>query len=132
MSRQSGAIGILHVGSLETWDQLDERFCVTGIERFVEVTDGLHLRYCHRDHWVTLPPNCVGNTGQDWTPLAATMSSRFGANIRGYLGEVQHFAERLVSGEEPRANLEDSFWSLLVAEAVWKSAQTGQAATIEG
>lgn len=40
-------------------------------------------------------------------------------------------ADCLVRGEEPRARLEDSYWSLLVAEAVWKSAQTEQPVAIE-
>jgi predicted dehydrogenase len=83
----------------------------------------MRLRWMPPDDWTTALPQ-TGRYFQvydpSWTGIAYNNRSL------GYLGEVAHFAQRCLGKVEGGPDLWDSYKSLLIGEAVYRSAEEGR------
>ncbi|MEM2884571.1 MAG: Gfo/Idh/MocA family oxidoreductase [Thermoproteota archaeon] len=51
-------------------------------------------------------------------------------SLYGYYYEMKHFAESLLKGAAPKADIGDGAKALEIAEAVWRSAKEGRTVEI--
>ena len=128
----SGALGILNLNSVdarEPWRDFTEHLCASGLENAVTVDDMLYVKYQKREEWLSVPGLNVGKAYNGWQPTGpAAQRMEF---LIGYQGEIQHFAQCILTGKKPTPDLWDGVGSLEITEAVWQSVQTHQIVQIQ-
>ena len=72
-------------------------------------------------------PNYQNHSFQTWDQGPVHM----GNTGNGYLQELEHFAECVVSGEQPVASLRDGYEAMRVLEAIRRSVETGQPVALD-
>jgi len=122
-----GALGILNLNALESpsW-KIHERMALTGVDCWLEVEDMLRLRYRPRGEPIAEPHIGGRNQWIEWQPDWTEILRVHAVGCFGYAGELQNFARSCLGLETPRSTLWDGARDLQVAEAVWRSAQTGE------
>lgn len=122
-----GALGILNLNALESpsW-KIHERLALTGVDCWLEVEDMLRLRYRPRGEPIAEPHVGGRNQWIEWQPDWTEVLRVHAVGCFGYAGELQNFARSCLGLETPRSTLWDGARDLQVAEAVWRSAQTGE------
>ena len=128
---ESGAVGQLDLNSLankQGFRDITEILELTGFETHIICEDMMRLRWMDREDFSTEVPQ----TGRyfktydpSWTGIA------YNNRALGYCGEVAHFAQRCLGKVEGGPDLWDSYWSLLIGEAVYRSVETEQTVVIE-
>jgi len=95
--------------------------------RCVEVTEAARLRYYKEDA-------ALGDGGYRDTPGMTWEQGNFyrGYGRPGYIEEVEHFAESVLAGEQPRSSLEDSYQNMRILEAVLESNESGRPVDLTG
>ncbi|NOZ24160.1 MAG: Gfo/Idh/MocA family oxidoreductase [Planctomycetes bacterium] len=126
----SGAIGQLDVNGLEckqAFRDIKEALHVVGLETNVLCEDMMKLKWQDREDFTDAVPRAgryLHAFDPTWTGIAKT-------NITfGYQGEVEHFAKRCLGRVEGGPDLWDSYKSLQIGEAIYKSAETGKTVPI--
>ncbi len=125
---ESGCAGQFDLNSLankECFRDITEILELTGLETHLICEDMMRLRWMPRDDWTAALPQ-TGRYFQVYDPAFVGI-----ANSLGYLGEVAHFAQRCLGKVNRGPDLWDSYKSLLVGEAVYQSAETGEMVTID-
>ncbi len=125
----SGAIGTMELNALahhEPWRDIDESVELTGVAENVSVRDMWEVRYQPAEDWRPGTGHRFGASRLAWSPNFLTTIN--GKALVGYLGEVEHFAQCLLSHTPASASLHDGAAALRIADAVWKSVQTGREA----
>ena len=82
------------------------------------------MRYQPAKDWRPGEDHRFGAAALAWSPNFLT--TIHGKALTGYAGEVEHFAQCLLGHHPASASLGDGAAALRLAEAVWKSAQTGR------
>jgi predicted dehydrogenase len=122
----SGAVGQLDLNSLankQGFRDITEILEVTGLETHLICEDMLRVKWMPKDDWSTALPQTGRYFHQydpSWTGIAYNNRSY------GYFGEVQHFARRCLGLVEGGPDLWDSYHSLKLGEAVYRSAEEGR------
>jgi myo-inositol 2-dehydrogenase/D-chiro-inositol 1-dehydrogenase len=123
----SGAVGTLVLNTLDhrlAWRDITEHLHVSGTGESL-VVDSMHfVTHYHAQDWRPENRQQFGIPFQSWHPNFLSIMS--GNNLAGYEGELEHFAHCLLAGGPASASLQDGVQALKLAEAVWKSAQTGR------
>ena len=127
---KSGALGIFDWNTLEATNfrDIEEVLEVVGLETRLTCHDMLTLDWQARDDWMKATP-AAGRYLHSFKPSWTGMT--FTNRTYGYLGEVQHFANRCLGNVEGGPDLWDSYHALKIGEAVYDSAHSGQPVTIE-
>ncbi len=126
----SGAVGQLDVNGLEHklgFRDIREVLHVTGLETYVECRDMLYLTWQEREDFTQVSPRAgryVREFQPTWTGVNNTRATF------GYLGEVQHFAQRCLGLVEGGPDLWDSVKSLQIGEAIYDSAHGAGTVTL--
>jgi predicted dehydrogenase len=124
----SGAVGTLELNTLdhtEPWRDITERVDASGVGESLSVQDMLTVTHYAAKDWRPEPRPTFGAAYRSWAPNWISVIQ--GKALCGYVGELEHFAQCLLSGGPATASLDDGVESLRLGEAVWKSAQTGRA-----
>jgi myo-inositol 2-dehydrogenase / D-chiro-inositol 1-dehydrogenase len=127
----SGAVGTMTLSALdhgEPWRDIDESVEASGVGENVSVRDMWDVSYQPADDWRPEETRRWGASRLAWSPNFITTIN--GRALTGYVGELEHFAQCVLSGQPATASLRDGAEALRFAEAVWKSAQTGKAAKL--
>jgi predicted dehydrogenase len=90
----------------------------------------LRLRYRPRGEPIAEPHIGGRNQWIEWQPDWTEILRVHAAGCFGYMGELQNFARSCLGQEAPRSTLWDGAKDLQVAEAVWRSAQTGEVVSL--
>ena len=131
MQYESGAVGQLDVNGIEHkqgFRDIEEILHLSGLETCVEVRDMLHLSWQSKEDFTTVAPR-AGRYRHEFHP-AWTGVSNSRATF-GYLGEVQHFAQRCLGQVEGGPDLWDSYKSLKIGEAIYDSSHGAGVVTID-
>lgn len=122
---ESGAVGILNLASSSPYSQT--RIEITGdICTFLCVDNMSKLRYERTDSWAKTQNFDEPSLAQIWeNPLVDNSNKRV-----GFLGEMEHFAQSILSNREPSSNLWDGYKAMLIAQAIIESVKTGQTVQI--
>lgn len=123
----SGALATLYLNSLdhaEPWRDITERVELTGVGESLVVEDMLQVRHYPARDWRPGDQRW-GAPSLAWEPNWLSVSR--GAALCGYVGEIEHFAQCLLSKTQATASLWDGAAALAIGEAVWKSVQQGRA-----
>jgi|GEM_PF-1107878 len=131
----NGGLLTLNFNSLESDGWLfHERFRVTGEGAFVEVEDQLRLTYHHYEGW--LPESVRDNVilkNQLQVYEVPQIIQHNSLEVGGYVGELRDLALCVLNPEHrPAATFADCAAAMRMAEAVWASLQSGDAAPIAG
>ncbi|MEN6641276.1 MAG: Gfo/Idh/MocA family oxidoreductase [Armatimonadia bacterium] len=123
---QNGAIGQFELSCMETgsFRDLDEKLELISMENVVIVHRVSHVNWRRAQDWDDTPTNS-GWYSYDYDSRGMSVRSSHAAN--GYVGEVEHFAKRLL-GEVDKGisgDLMDSVKSLQIGEAIYESAMNG-------
>jgi predicted dehydrogenase len=128
---ESGAVGQLDLNGLankQGFRDITEVLELTGCETHLLCEDMMRLRWEAKEDFTTAVPQ----TGRyfhaydpSWTGIA------FNNRSLGYHGEVAHFAHRCLGLVEGGPDLWDSYYSLLIGEAVYESAEIEQIVTLD-
>jgi predicted dehydrogenase len=124
----SGAVGTFELNTLdhtEPWRDITERVDASGVGESLSVQDMLTVTHYAAKDWRPEPRPTFGAAYRSWAPNWISVIQ--GKALCGYVGELEHFAQCLLSGGPATASLDDGVESLRLGEAVWKSAQTGRA-----
>ena len=124
----SGAIGTLDLNSLdhaEPWRDITERVDASGLGESLSVENMLSVTHYAARDWRPGPQQAFGAAYRGWAPNFISAAS--GKALCGYVGELEHFAQCVLSGTPGTASLYDGVEALRVGEAVWRSAQRGRA-----
>lgn len=123
---KSGAVGQLDMNGLETrtgFRDIREWVKLVGFESHLICEGMQRLTWQPRDDWSELIPQTGPYTytyDPAWTGIRDT-----NANF-GYLGEVEHFALRVLGEREGGPDLWDSYESLRIGEAVYEASESGE------
>jgi predicted dehydrogenase len=123
---RSGAVGQLDLNSLackQPFRDVVEELQLVGLETHIVCEDMLTLRWQDREDFLKSQPR-AGRYLHTFSP-AWTGGIGRSAKTLGYLGEVEHFANRCLGEAEGGPDLWDSYKSLLFGEAVYDSAHGG-------
>jgi predicted dehydrogenase len=123
----SGAVGTLDLNSLdhaEPWRDISERLDASGVGESLSVENMLSVTHYAAQDWRPGPQPAFGAAYRGLTPNFISVTS--GTALCGYVGELEHFAQCLLTGARPSASLDDGAEALRVSEAVWRSAQSGR------
>lgn len=104
----SGAIGIAHLSSQQPCMQ--ERVDITGQTHNVIVDNVTDLTYRRLDKWEP------GNAWVFKPDFAVPDCFNQAGVLMGYTGEIIHFAESVLAGQEPEANIWDGLATMQLAE----------------
>jgi myo-inositol 2-dehydrogenase / D-chiro-inositol 1-dehydrogenase len=124
---ESGALGMWDLNSLEcetAFRDIEEELQLVGLGTHLVCRDMLTLDWQPREDWTRAAPG-VGRYLNSFRPASTGVT-----NTRitfGYAGEVEHFARRCLGQVTGGPDLWDSYWSLRLGEAVYQSAESGQA-----
>lgn len=126
----SGAVGIFDWNTLaaKNFRDIDEELEVVGLETHLICRDMLTLDWQPRQDWTDAAPH-AGRYFHSFKP--GWVGTRFTDRTYGYTGEVAHFALKCIGQAEGGPDLWDSYHALKIGEAVYESAHSGQAVTIE-
>jgi len=127
---ESGAVGQLDLNSLECkqpFRDIIEILQLVGLETMVVCEDMLRLRWLDKEDFTKAAPR-AGRYVHAFEPVWTGVRS---PATYGYLGEVEHFAKRCLGLVEGGPDLWDSYKSLKIGEAVYKSSHGGGTVTIE-
>jgi myo-inositol 2-dehydrogenase/D-chiro-inositol 1-dehydrogenase len=122
----SGAVGTLELNTLdhtEAWRDITEYADASGVGESVMVRDMLQVTHYAAKDWRP-EPQTWGAATRAWAPIWTGVGQ--GLTLTGYVGELEQFAQSLLSGVPAAASLWDGVEALRLSEAVWKSAQTGR------
>jgi len=123
----SGALVTLDLNSLghaEPWRDIKERVEATGVAEELTVEDMLSVTHYPARDWRPESQRTFGASYRAWAPNF--ISTSLGKALCGYVGELEHFAQCLLSRAPATASLQDGVEALRLGEAVWRSAQTGR------
>jgi len=127
----SGALATLELNSLEhtePWRDISERAEISGVGEGVVVEDMLSVTHYAKRDWRPESQASFGVASRAFAPNFLSVS--VGKAMCGYVGELEHFAQCLLSGTPASASLEDGAEALRLGEAVWRSAQTGRVVSL--
>ncbi len=118
---------VMNLNSLDAFNwKNDERLSLSGESCWLEVEDMMRLIYHPKSNPIA-GPGTGRNQVIEWRPdWAETIAAKAEGEF-GYRGELEGFARSCLGQDRPRADLWDGAKDLLVSEAVWQSANTGQA-----
>lgn len=120
----SGAVGSLILGGCSPI--FYERIGIQGSEGWAEAEQFRRLRYASKRRWVEpTDPSAIQ------LMLFEHGSHYRGVSRPGYVEELEHFAQCILSGKHPHANAEDAYNALKVLDAVVKSMKTGKKRSVE-
>lgn len=123
----SGAVATLDLNSLEhmePWRDIKERVDASGVGEALTVEDMLSLTHYPSRDWRPESQQAFGASYRAWAPNFISASA--GRALTGYVGELEYFAQCLLSGAPGTASLQDGVEALRLGEAVWRSSQTGR------
>jgi len=123
----SGALGTLELNTLDhaqPWRDITEWVDAAGVGESLTVKDMLTVAHYSSRDWRPEPEDPFGSATRTWSPNWISVIN--GKGVCGYVGELEHFAQCLLTGTPATASLEDGTESLRLAEAVWESAQSGK------
>lgn len=122
----SGALGLLDFNSLETkqaFRDIIEELELVGLGTNVVCENMLTMKWQDREDFVTSVPQ-AGRYVHAFSPTFTGIGNTRVAF--GYHGEVAHFAKRCLGQVTGGPDLWDSYRSLVLGEAIYDSAETGQ------
>jgi len=123
----SGAVATLELNSLGhavPWRDISEHMHASGVGESLSVDSMLSLTHYAVQDWRPESQQGLGVASRGWTPNFISVSS--GKALCGYVYELEHFAQCLLTGTPASASLWDGAQALRLAEVVWKSAQSGR------
>jgi len=123
----SGAVATLELNSLDhavPWRDIIEDVHVSGVGENVSVENMLDVTHYSTRDWRPDAQQTFGAAYRTWSPNFLSVGS--GKALCGYEGELEHFAQCLLSATPATASLQDGVEALRIGEAVWKGAQTGR------
>lgn len=107
----SGAVGTLHLSTMQSWRAHNERVEITGVGSAVVVDNVVKF-----EHFVPEGP------GFFWEPnFTVPVDANQTLVLTGYAGQLQHFVEVVRDGVEPRATLNDSRRALELVDLIYQS-----------
>ncbi len=105
----SGAVGTLHLSTLQSWEAHNERVEVTG-EGMAAVVDNV---VSYREYARSGP-------GAAWEPnFTVPLDENHFLSVAGYAPELQHFADVVRGRCSPRTTIEDSLRALEVIDRIY-------------
>ncbi|MBS7635059.1 Gfo/Idh/MocA family oxidoreductase [Candidatus Bathyarchaeota archaeon] len=115
----SGSIGSFVLGGCSPI--FYERIGIQGTEGWVEAEQFKKLKYASRKGWMeSTDPTAIQT-------LAFEHGSHYrGVSRPGYVEELEHFAQSIISGSHPHADAEDAYYALKTLDAIVKSINTGK------
>jgi myo-inositol 2-dehydrogenase/D-chiro-inositol 1-dehydrogenase len=128
----SGALVTLDLNSLghtEPWRDIKERVEATGVAEELTVEDMLSVTHYPSRDWRPESQQAFGTSYRAWAPNF--LSTSLGKALCGYVGELEHYAQCLLSGAPGTPSLQDGVEALRLGEAVWRSAQTGRPVSLQ-
>jgi len=115
----SGAIGSFVLGGCSPI--FYERIGVQGAEGWAEAEQFKRLKYASRRGWIEpTDPTAIQ------TIVFEHGSHYRGVSRPGYVEELEHFAQCILSGTHPHADAEDAYYALKTLDAIVKSMDTGE------
>lgn len=115
----SGAIGSLVLGGCSPI--FYERIGVQGVEGWAEAEQFKRLKYVRRGGWIeSSDPTAIQ------TIIFEHGSHYRGVSRPGYVEELEHFAQCILSGAHPHADAEDAYYALKTLDAIIKSIDSGE------
>jgi predicted dehydrogenase len=115
----SGAIGSFVLGGCSPI--FYERIGVQGAEGWAEAEQFKRLKYASRRGWIEPTDPTAMQT------IVFEHGSHYrGVSRPGYVEELEHFAQCIISGTHPHADAEDAYYALKTLDAIVKSIDTGE------
>lgn len=121
----SGAVGTLHLSTMQSWESHNERVEITGEGSAVVV-----------DNVVNFRQYAASGLGAAWEPnFTVPLDENHFLSVAGYARELQHFVEVVRGRCTPRATIEDSRRALEVINKIYVAGggivEEGMQATIQ-
>jgi predicted dehydrogenase len=115
----SGAIGSLILGGCSPI--FYERIGIQGVGGWVEAEQFKRLKYARKGGWIEpTDPTAIQ------TIIFEHGSHYRGVSRPGYVEELEHFAQCILSGAHPHADAEDAYHALKTLDAIIKSINEGE------
>lgn len=121
MRFNSGVIGSMFMGGLPAWKRHWEEITVTGVNGFVKVDNMLSVRYHLDKPVVTKGPRWQTMDEEDriLTPMSTSGSGGWrDLYLNGYVGEVEHFLDSVISKTEPTSSAFDNVKTMALCDAI--------------
>ena len=125
MCFDSGAVGLVNLAaSCPNWQT---RLEIVGDANAVLIVENMmQLRYEHENHWAEEHDFNEPVIAQTWN-----VATRDNSEQRvGYLGEMEHFANCILTNTQPYPNLWDGYQAMVIAKAILESIKTGKVVNI--
>lgn len=122
-----GGVGLMSLNAVasDAW-HFDETIRLTGYRQWLEARDQKHLTYHPVDGFLPEPLRKQHAFKQQTFHYDAPHMLAFDSlDMGGYVGEMRDLARIAVTDEQPTASLQDCVEALKIAEAIWRSAQSG-------
>jgi predicted dehydrogenase len=108
---ESGAVGTLHLSTMQSWRSHNERVEITG-EGCAAVVDNV----------VSFRTYALEGPGTGWEPnFTVPSDANQTVMVTGYARELQHFAEVVRDGAEPRATIADAQRALELIDDIYRA-----------
>lgn len=121
---ENGGIGTMTLG---TGPVLEAMVFIKGTNKqAVQVFDTRMLRRYRVPTWLGSGGGYVDTPTEEWN----INSAYHGIARPGYLEEMQHWAQSLMTGKQPHSSLEDAYENMRVLEAISRSIETGEVVQI--
>lgn len=105
----AGGVGTLHLSTMQSWRAHNERVEITGEGRAVVVDNVVHYQL-----------HAADGPGRSWEPnLTVPSDANQTLSLTGYARELQHFAEVVRDGVDPRATIEDAQRALELIDEIY-------------
>lgn len=116
---ESGVVGSLYFSSMTAWSRESENMTVTFDDGFVQAEE-INKVIIHRSK-KSNEVSFASQTEEDnvFTPSGTPMSGAYrDLYLRGFIGELKHFAHCLQAGENPISNAENNISTMILCDKI--------------
>jgi UDP-N-acetylglucosamine 3-dehydrogenase len=115
---ENNIIGNIFFGGLPSWNRKWEEITVTGINGFVKVNNLVDVEYHYANPEIKADWKCLSMEDGLVTSQSATSSGGWrDLYLNGFVGELEHFFDCLISGKEPITSAFDNIKTMKLCDS---------------